>query len=514
MLLLTCKHLKHTLKKSINIRFHSGNNLEAIRVRFAPSPTGFLHLGGLRTALYNYLFAKSRNGKFILRIEDTDQSRLVQGAAEQLQRDLNWAGININEGPHSQGDFGPYTQSHRLHIYRKNVKTLLENGSAYYCFCTEKRLDLLRKEALRAREVPKYDNRCRNLSREEVEMKLSKGEQHCIRFKLSQGPESFNDLIYGTITYDIAANEGDPVIIKSDGFPTYHFANVVDDHLMKISHVLRGVEWQISTTKHILMYRAFKWEPPQFGHLPLLMNPDGSKLSKRQGDIKISHYRDNGIFPLALVNFIVNSGGGFEKDSGGGAKPRCLTIEDLTKQFDISRINSHSGKLMPERLLEFNRLELKRKLQDSVEENELIERVREMIRNNFPDNEALQLSSEYIKYILSWSVNRITKLQDLLSDDLKFIWVSPKSHKVTEDELKYLQLFVENLEKKTALERETLNPFFRKFCEEHQLKFGNFMRILRSILSGLKEGPSVAEMMEILGKENTMERLQWCIKSN
>ncbi|CAH1368106.1 unnamed protein product [Tenebrio molitor] len=474
------------VKTPISPRFYSGINQEVVRVRFAPSPTGFLHLGGLRTALYNYLFAKSRGGKFVLRIEDTDQSRLVQGAVEQLQHDLRWAGIEINEGPGTEGNFGPYIQSQRTHIYKEHVKTLLENKSAYYCFCTEKRLELLRREAVRVREVPKYDNRCRSLDPAQVVDKLSQGVPHCIRFKLNPGPESFNDLIYGTITYDIAANEGDPVIMKSDGFPTYHFANVVDDHLMEISHVLRGVEWQISTTKHILMYRAFSWKPPQFAHLPLLMNSDGSKLSKRQGDIKISHYRDSGIFPLAVINFIINSGGGFEKDSERNVKPKCLTMDELAEQFNISRINSHSGKLMSERLQEFSRLELKRKLQHPQEENELIEVVREMVKKHLPEHDSLQLSSEHIKNILHWSVSRINKLSDLLSDDLKFIWVSPRTCKISDTELPHIEIFIENLQEKQFLDKDNLNGFFKEFCGERQLKFGSFMKTLRAILSGLK----------------------------
>ncbi|EFA03776.2 putative glutamate--tRNA ligase, mitochondrial-like Protein [Tribolium castaneum] len=493
----TCRSFKTIKKIPVIVRFYAVDNREAVRVRFAPSPTGFLHLGGLRTALYNYFFAKSCNGAFILRIEDTDQSRLVEGAIEQLQHDLNWAGIQIDEGPSSGGSHGPYIQSQRLHIYREHVTTLLNNGSAYHCFCTEKRLELLRREAIRIREIPKYDNRCRSLKPEEVEEKLAQGIQSCVRFKLAPGVQNYADLIYGSLNYDVAANEGDPVIVKSDGFPTYHFANVVDDHLMKVSHVLRGVEWQISTPKHIMMYRAFGWEPPLFGHLPLLMNPDGSKLSKRQGDIRIGHYRDLGIFPLALINFITNSGGGFEKDSEQNVKPKCYTMDELARQNQLT----------------FG-LELKRKLEDPNEEKKLVEEVGQMVRKSFAGNDLLQLDPQHVRYILHWSVNRITKLQDLLSDDLKFIWVSPKSYQISENDLVPLGIFIEQLERNQTLDREHLNAFFKSFCKEHQLKFGNFMKTLRSILSGLKEGPSVAEMVEILGKDNTIRRLQHCIKHN
>ncbi|PNF34521.1 hypothetical protein B7P43_G10725 [Cryptotermes secundus] len=228
--------------------------IREVRVRFAPSPTGHLHLGGLRTAFYNYLFAKSHGGKFILRIEDTDQSRIVPDAVDKFENDLEWVGIVPDESPSVGGPYGPYKQSERLSLYRNQVKSILEKGEGYYCFCTDRRLDLLRREALRARQVPRYDNRCRHLSEEEVKERLDRGDNYCIRFKLMSDEEAFEDLVYGRISYNVALNEGDPVIIKSDGYPTYHFANVVDDHFMKISHVLRGVEWQISTSKHILLY--------------------------------------------------------------------------------------------------------------------------------------------------------------------------------------------------------------------------------------------------------------------
>ncbi|VEN35935.1 unnamed protein product [Callosobruchus maculatus] len=314
-----------------NITF-SRYKSDSVRVRFAPSPTGYLHLGGLRTALYNFLFAKKYNGKFILRIEDTDQTRIVKGATDQIIKDLEWAGIEVDEGPSMGGSHGPYRQAQRLEIYRNQVEVLLKNGSAYHCFCTDKRLQLLRKEAVRAQEIPKYDNKCRHLSSEDVMTRLKRGDPSCIRFKISDQEESFDDLVYGQISYNISLNEGDPVIVKSDGYPTYHFANIVDDHFMNVSHVLRGVEWQISTTKHLLLYRAFNWNPPKFAHLPLLMNADGTKLSKRQGDVKISYYRENGIFPLALLNFIVHSGGGFSKDLQRHVKPKCYTVNELAEQ--------------------------------------------------------------------------------------------------------------------------------------------------------------------------------------
>ncbi|XP_018571346.1 probable glutamate--tRNA ligase, mitochondrial isoform X2 [Anoplophora glabripennis] len=503
--------LMRSIKCNSNIRTYKTDN---VRVRFAPSPTGYLHLGGLRTALYNFLFAKKYNGKFILRIEDTDQTRLVPDAIQQLQNDLNWSGIEIDEGPSQGGCFGPYIQSSRLSVYREHVHFLLDKGLAYHCFCSDRRLQLLRREALRAHEIPKYDNRCRELSLDEVKTKLDKGEVSCIRFKVEQ----FNDLIYGDITYNVSLNEGDPVIIKSDGYPTYHFANVVDDHLMKITHVLRGVEWQISTIKHVLLYRAFNWNPPLFGHLPLLMNADGTKLSKRQGDIKISHYRENNIFPLAMINFIAHSGGGFSKDLERHLKPRCYSIGELVNQFDLTRIKSHSGKLMMERLLEFNRHELKRRLHSVEEEHNLILQVKELVQNAFCGRvleSSLQLNQEYIRNILHWAVNRIDKLSDIVSKDLEFIWVIPTELKIEEPDMNAVELFKAKLENEEELsEKNSLNTFLKNFCEENKIKFSNFMKLLRSVLSGLKEGPGVAEMIVILGKKNTLRRLETCLNKS
>ncbi|CAH2267786.1 jg5729 [Pararge aegeria aegeria] len=227
----------------------------APRVRFAPSPTGYLHLGGLRTALYNYLYTKSRRGVFILRIEDTDQARKVDGSVEGLINDLEWAGIECDEGPGRGGIYGPYVQSERLNVYQEHIKKLLDNGSAYRCFCTERRLNILRRDAVKHQRLPKYDNKCRSLSKEDIDAKMKAGIAYCVRFKLSSDCMSFEDMIFGGIAYDVSRVEGDPVLMKSDGYPTYHFANVVDDHLMQVTHVLRGVEWQISTTKHLLIYK-------------------------------------------------------------------------------------------------------------------------------------------------------------------------------------------------------------------------------------------------------------------
>uniref|UniRef100_A0A0A9WEI0 Nondiscriminating glutamyl-tRNA synthetase EARS2, mitochondrial n=2 Tax=Lygus hesperus TaxID=30085 RepID=A0A0A9WEI0_LYGHE len=328
-------------------RFYSSR--AGVRVRFAPSPTGLLHLGGLRTALYNFLFAQSKKGVFILRIEDTDQDRLVPGATQQLIEDLEWAGVHPHEGPTSGGDYGPYFQSERIHIYREEVEKLLKHNAAYYCFCSENRLELLRKDAVRNRKVPKYDNHCRHLSSAEVKAKLATGASKCIRFKLVPS-EPYTDLVYGRINHDVHEIEGDPIILKTDGWPTYHLANVVDDHMMDISHVIRGVEWMPSTSKHLMIYKAFGYEPPLFGHIPLLLNSDGTKLSKRQGDLSIKALREEGILPRALVNFVLQAGSGFDSQVNNTS-----SMEDLISTFQIEKVSTNSCRLPFSKLPDFNR---------------------------------------------------------------------------------------------------------------------------------------------------------------
>ncbi|XP_014219827.1 probable glutamate--tRNA ligase, mitochondrial [Copidosoma floridanum] len=480
-----------------------------IRVRFAPSPTGYLHLGGLRTALYNYLFARSKNGCFILRIEDTDQTRVVPGAMEQLHSDLMWAGIIPDEDPIRGGPVGPYVQSKRLDLYKEHVEILLKNGSAYRCFCSETRLKLLRNTAVKESQTPKYDNRCRHFSDEEVKDRLKRGQTYCIRFKLTPTPDPFKDLIYGDITYNVSVNEGDPVIFKTDGFPTYHFANVVDDHLMEISHVLRGVEWQMSTPKHLLLYKAFGWTPPQYGHLPLILNSNGTKLSKRQDDIRVDYYRKDGILPLPLLNYITLAGSGFVRDKG---LSHCYSYQELIKSFDINKINVNSSRLDPIKLMEFNQLEISNLVSNKENHKFLVERITKLVKEAFSDralDDSLNLNPDHIIATLKWAQHRITKLSDLVKSDLKFLWVKPNAGK----DLKYLEA-VDVLSKKLeGLERdhfckESLLTHLKEFSNNNNVPFADLMKTLRSLLSGLKEGPGVAEMMEILGRDTTLNRLK------
>ena len=254
---------------------------------------------------------------------------------------------------------------------------------------------------------------------------MAKGDKHCIRFKLSDRGESFNDMVYGNFVYYVAQNEGDPVILKSDRFPTYHFANVVDDHLMKITHVLRGVEWQISTPKHLMLYRALGWTPPKFGHLPLIMNSDGSKLSKRQNDIKLEFYRNRGIFPQALINYITQAGGGFNRNPD--ERLNCLNMSELTEKFDVDRINSNSSRLNPDLLDDLNRLELVNQMENPEKCNTIIQAVRELVKETYPlSADQLDLDNDHILNVLKWGSKRINSINELAEEKLAFLWVLPK----------------------------------------------------------------------------------------
>ncbi|XP_053328282.1 probable glutamate--tRNA ligase, mitochondrial [Spea bombifrons] len=477
-----------------------------VRVRFAPSPTGFLHLGGLRTALYNYLFAKKHGGSFILRLEDTDRSRLVAGAAEGIENMLEWAGIPPDESPRQGGPYGPYEQSKRLDLYQVTADKLLESGAAYRCFCTPQRLELLKREALRNRQTPRYDNRCRHLTAKQVSEKLSKGSPYVIRFHLQEGAQPFQDLVYGWTHHDVASVEGDPVIIKGDGFPTYHLANVVDDHHMGVSHVLRGAEWLISTSKHLLIYQALDWQPPLYAHLPLLLNKDGTKLSKRQGDIFIEHYAQSGCLADALLDLITNCGSGFPENQMG------RTLDTLVNQYDLGKTSTHSALLDLEKLPEFNRLHLARSIDGPETRAKLVVQLQAMLQDTY---KGLELDEGHIERILLLRKGHLCRMTDLLSPEYSYLWIRPS---ISKQELQSLSreaaeigALVVRVLKETCNDftLENLNNELRSHLQQLKAtKYSSAMKLLRKSLSGQEHGPSVAEMLMSLGPQESIIRLQ------
>jgi len=308
-----------------------------VRTRFAPSPTGFMHLGGVRTALYNYLYAKKMGGKFILRIEDTDQERFVEGATEVIYDTLKGCGMNWDEGPDVGGDYGPYVQSERKHMYLPYAQELVEKGAAYYCFCTPEELDERRAAAEAKGEVFKYDKHCLNLSKEEVQAKLEAGVPYVIRLNCpTEGESSYDDVVFGHISFP-NSDLDDMVLIKADGMPTYNFANVIDDHLMGITHVMRGMEYLSSTPKYNLLYNAFGWEIPEYVHLTTVMRDAQHKLSKRDGDAYYSDFIDKGYLKEALINYLALVGW------NPGDDREFFTMDELVEAFDIHRLNNSPG---------------------------------------------------------------------------------------------------------------------------------------------------------------------------
>src|SRR5699024_887045 len=338
-----------------------------VRLRFAPSPTGYIHIGSIRTALYNYLFAKHNNGKFILRIEDTDRSRFVEGAIENLIQSLEWAGISHDEGVFlkngeiiQKGDYGPYIQSERLDIYRKYIDELIEKGHAYYCFCSKERLDKVREEQKIEGLIPKYDGFSRNISIEEAKERIANGEEYVVRLKLPHNTDvKFHDHVRGDITIN-TDDIDDQVLLKSDGFPTYHMAVVVDDHLMKITHIVRGEEWLASTPKHILLYEAFGWEKPEYVHLPTVLNKDKKKLSKRHGDVSVDGFIKEGYLPEAIVNYLALVGWSPKSNE------EILYMDELIEQFSFERVAKTGGIFDKEKLNWVNEHYIRGKTADEI----------------------------------------------------------------------------------------------------------------------------------------------------
>ncbi|KAK5980315.1 Glutamate--tRNA ligase [Trichostrongylus colubriformis] len=305
------------------------SSVEQVRVRFAPSPTGHLHLGGLRTALYNYLFARHNKGCFILRIEDTDRARLVPESVDSIERILDHYGLHYDEGPRNGGPYGPYQQSERLPLYKNAVDQLIESGHAYRCFCSEDRLALLRKDSVRRGEIPKYDRKCRSIDDSESRSRADAGESFVVRLKLDKQNVSFEDEIFGAV--DQCIDESDMVLLKSDGFPTYHLANIVDDRAMNISHVIRGVEWLSSTGKHALLYKAFGWRAPKWLHLPLITRDGKKKLSKRDKDAYVDFYEQElGVMPSAVLNLLIRNGSGISNFDSA----HLYTLDEMIANFD------------------------------------------------------------------------------------------------------------------------------------------------------------------------------------
>ncbi len=462
-----------------------------VRVRFAPSPTGYLHIGGLRTALFNWLWARKNNGKFILRIEDTDQSRYVEGAVENILEALKWYGLDIDEGP--------IFQSERLPIYRQHAQELVDKGRAYYCFCTEERLDQIRKVQEVNRQPTRYDGLCRALAPEEAQRRLSAGESHVVRLKAPvEGKTSFQDLVRGQVE---VANEtlDDTVLLKSDGYPTYHLANVIDDHDEAITHVIRAEEWLPSTPRHLLLYKAFGWTPPLYAHPAMVLGTDRSKLSKRHGATSALEYRELGYLPEAVLNFIALLGWNPKDDR------EVFSRDELIKEFDLIKLNKAGAIFNIEKLDWLNSQYIK-KLPVDV----LTEKVQPWLPE-IPD----QVSPTKVVALFQDRMKKLSDIRELsgflFSTELDYpadILV-PKNTERAEVG-KTLALSYKLLESIDGGEynSESLKKSFEQFIAKNALTNKGVLWPLRVAVTGLEKSPGVFEVMEVLGKAETLKRVE------
>ncbi len=483
-----------------------------IRTRFAPSPTGFVHVGSLYIALFAYLVAKKNDGQFLLRIEDTDQKRLVEGSVEAVLRALNWAGINPDEGVvlasdgkgvAQKGDKGPYIQSERLEIYRKYVDQLLENGQAYYCFCTPERLEEVRDNQQKNKLPTGYDGHCRNIDPEEAKKRVANGEKYTIRLKMPKtGETTFNDLIRGEVSFK---NElvDDQVLLKADGFPTYHLAVVVDDHLMEISHVIRGEEWLSSTPKHVQLYKYFGWEAPQFAHLSLLLNADKTKLSKRKGDVAVEDYIKKGYLPEAMINFVAFLGW------NPGGERELYALEELVKEFSFEKTTKAGAVFNLEKLDWYNREYLKRMTN---------EKIAEVSAKYFSATDWWQDGwTQKLPMAISLEKERVTTLTEL-PEAIKFVFVRPEYQKDIliwkksnlEDAKKVLQELGSTLDIFSVQDwdKDNLQVRIGEWVKEKEYNNGMVLWPMRVALSGQENSPGPFEIAEVLGKEEAIARIK------
>ena len=473
--------------------------------RFAPSPTGFMHVGNLRTALYAYLIARANGGKFILRIEDTDQERFVDGAIELIYKTLKDAGIEYDEGPDIGGPSAPYVQSQRKEIYKKYAEMLVEKGGAYYCFCTKERLENLKNEE----GAFEYDRHCRNLSKEEVEKKLKNGVSYVIRQKMpTEGETCFDDLVFGHV---IVKNQElqDIILLKSDGLPTYNFAHVVDDHLMGVTHVVRGSEYIASSPKHVLLYDAFGWERPKYVHLPLLMgkNEDGSfsKLSKRHGAVSFQDLTDEGYLPQAIINYIAFLGWKSKQTT-----EEFFSLDELKKLFKIEEINKSPSVFDYEKLNWFNKAYIL---------NMPFEEFKTLAQKYLPN----QLKGEKQDKILSLIKPRIEKLADIEEVTQIFIhsrgfdaalFENKKNKTSAEQAKQILPVVQECLQNQEDFSNDALFTSLSKLAEQLNIKVGALMWIVRIALTFTQATPGGAtEILEVLGKDESLKRIEAAIKN-
>ena len=471
-----------------------------VRVRIAPSPTGDPHVGTAYIGLFNYVFAKHNNGDFLLRIEDTDRTRFSETSEQQIFDMMRWLGINYDEGPDIGGDKGPYRQSERFSIYKEYAEKLVEKGEAYYCFCTPERLQKLRERQVAMKQAPGYDGHCRNLSKEEVEAKLAAGEPYVIRLKMPyEGETIVHDELRGDIVFENSKID-DQVLLKSDGFPTYHLANIVDDHLMGITHVIRAEEWIASTPKHVQLYRAFGWDEPKWYHMPLLRNADKTKISKRKNPVSMNYYVEEGYLKEGLLNFLALMGWSF-----GGDK-EIFTIEEMVENFSFDKISLGGPVFDLVKLGWVNNQHMRLK---DLDELTKLKRIVEISREGahtlkeIPEIASIYFEDEFELPVVEEGMNKkerksVEKLRSSLE---------------TEIGKKSIELFIEKLNK---FGEEITEEEAKTLLHELQDELGEgpaaVIMPLRAVITGKARGADLYTVIAVIGKERTLKRIHNIIK--
>lgn len=474
-----------------------------VRVRFAPSPTGYLHVGGLRTALYNYLFARKHGGKCILRIEDTDRTRFVEKATENLIENLSWAGIEFDESLIKGGKYGPYVQSERFPLYREHANKLIKSDKAYYAFDTAEEIDAMRQRQQAAGLAPKYDRSAmRNqytLGEAETKRLLGEGHQHVVRLKVPQMELiSFQDIIRSDVSVH-GKDIDDQILLKSDGFPTYHLANVVDDHLMEITHVIRGEEWLPSTPKHVILYDAFGWERPQFAHLPLLLNKDRSKLSKRHGSVAVEDFRSQGYMRDAFVNFIALLGWNPTSDR------EIFSIDELIESFSLEKVNKGGAVFDTQKLDWMNGQYLR--IAD-------LDTLTEMAKPVLQEAGYTNLSDEYIKEVVDLLKERIHFIHEIptfapyMFEELSEYEKKYFDKRWNEESEKIVRDLLGLIKATEDFSHENLSKITKQYVEDNEMKLGVAIHPLRLMITGKSVGAGMFETMQVLGKATCVNRME------
>ncbi|MGA9047454.1 MAG: glutamate--tRNA ligase [Dehalococcoidia bacterium] len=471
-----------------------------VRVRFAPSPTGYPHVGNIRTALFNWLFARHNKGIFLLRIEDTDQERKVEGATEIIMDSLKWLGMDWDEGP--------FFQSQRLDMYKKYAGQLVTQGKAYYCFCSGERLDAMRKDQAARKLPPGYDRRCRCLSNEQIEAEKAEGTVPVVRFKSPlEGQTPINDLIRGEVIFENSLLD-DFVLLKSDGYPTYHLANIVDDHFMNISHVLRAEEWLSSTPRHVLLYSAFGWKPPQFAHLPMILGPDKSKLSKRHGATAINEYQNEGYLPETMINFLSLLGWSLDD------RTEIMSRQEIITNFSIERVSKTAAVFNKDKLEWMNGVYIR-----NLGIDDFTARCLPFVERELSEEVKRPIDTAYLKQMApliqerAKTLNEVPQLVDFFFvSELQYDTIMLQGKLDKGQAVKVIEKSIVMLEQLKEWDPDIMEKAIRPLVDELGMKAGPFFGVLRVAITGRTASPPLFQTMAVLGRAHCLERLKTALQ--